>query len=315
MDQKKKEFVCVALSGGVDSAVAARLLMQDYEEVIGVSHRHWPESRCCSTACLDRCAAQCQDMGIPYYPLDCMVEFAQAIVDDFVATYQKGQTPNPCVLCNQTIRFDLMLKKFFEQHPEYQGRDYRIATGHYAQVEQVDGHYRLKRGVDPEKDQSYMLYRLSPEQLKHCVFPLGGMLKPEVRALAEQWNLRSAKQSDSQDVCFVTDTYQTFLDQYTGKHQKPGKFVDKDGKVLGRHKGVPYYTRGQRKGLGLSGGPWYVLHTDVTSNQVVLGSREELATRRFSIPTTRSSPTPTSSKRCLVKGPSTSQSTWFGMAS
>ncbi len=287
MDSNKTEVVLVALSGGVDSAVAARLLMQEHETVIGVSHRHWPESNCCSTACLDRSAAQCIDMGIPYYPLDCMVEFAQAIVDDFVAIYQRGQTPNPCVLCNQTIRFDLMIQKFFEQHPDYIGRDYRIATGHYAKVEKIEGIYRLKRGVDLDKDQSYMLYRLSSEQLQHCLFPLGSLYKTQVREKAERWNLQSAKQSESQDICFVTDTYQTFLDQYTGQQQSPGDFVDQKGKVLGQHRGVAYYTRGQRKGLGLSDGPWYVVYTDVTTNQVVLGAREDLATSSFRIHTTR----------------------------
>ncbi|OED35767.1 tRNA 2-thiouridine(34) synthase MnmA [PVC group bacterium (ex Bugula neritina AB1)] len=274
-------FVMVALSGGVDSAVVARLLSEKYEKIVGVSHKHWPESRCCSTSCLDRCAAQCQDMGIPYYPVDCMVEFTQAIVDDFVATYQQGRTPNPCVLCNQTIRFDMMIQKFFAMNPELSDLDYRIATGHYAQIEKVDGKAILKRGVDLDKDQSYMLYRLSEKQLQKCLFPLGKFYKSEVREKAENWQLRSSKQSDSQDVCFVTSTYQKFLDDYVGKQQKPGELVDRDGKVLGEHRGVAYYTRGQRKGLGLSGGPWYVIEVDTVKNEIVLGPREDLSQKTF----------------------------------
>ena len=238
MSSKKTEPIFVALSGGVDSAVVARLLMDEYETVIGISHRHWPESRCCSTDCLDRCAAQCVDMGIPYYSVDCMVEFTQAIVEDFVETYERGQTPNPCVRCNQTIRFDLMMKKFFEEHPELYHPDYKIATGHYVRVKENEGCFQLMRGIDPDKDQSYMLYRLSSEQLSHCVFPLGNYMKPDVRKLAEQWNLKSSKVQDSMDVCFVNDTYKTFLDQYTGHAQKSGNLVTSSGEILGTHEGV-----------------------------------------------------------------------------
>jgi tRNA-specific 2-thiouridylase len=280
---KKQTPIFIALSGGVDSAVVARLLQEEYETVIGVSHRHWPESRCCSTECIDRCADQCRDMGIPYYPIDCIVEFTQAIVDDFIATYERGQTPNPCVRCNQTIRFDLMMNKLFEEHPELKTDDYKIATGHYVRVEMLHEVPALKQGLDKQKDQSYMLYRLSSEQLSRCVFPLGSYQKSEVRALAEKWNLKSAKAGDSMDVCFVNDTYQIFLDEYTGQGQKRGLFVNTEGEVMGEHKGVPYYTRGQRKGLGLSGGPWYVIHTNTKTGQVVLGVKEELMMQEFDI--------------------------------
>ena len=268
--------VYVALSGGVDSAVAACLLKQHFKTVIGVSHRHWPESRCCSTECIDRCAQQCADMGIPYYPVDCMVEFAQQIVDNFVATYERGMTPNPCVLCNEQIRFDLMLRKHFELEGQDIPDRYFLATGHYARVEERDGRFHLMKGEDETKDQSYMLHRLSQEELSHCLFPLGSVEKSVVREIAEQYQLTSAKIGDSMDICFVQDTYQDFLKQYSEKPQKPGDIVNASGDVLGQHNGIAYYTRGQRSGLGLSGGPWYVSGIDASTNTVTVGRRDDL---------------------------------------
>jgi tRNA-specific 2-thiouridylase len=274
--------VYVALSGGVDSAVAASLLQQQHEQVIGISHRHWPESRCCSTDCIDRCAEQCRGLGIPYYPVECIVEFANAIVENFVERYESGVTPNPCVLCNEQIRFDLMIKKHFSQ-VENPPDDYKLATGHYARVEERNGRFHLMRGVDRSKDQSYMLHRLSQEELSHVIFPLGDKMKTEVRALAESLKLQSAKIEDSMDVCFVQDTYQEFIRQYSDKVHAEGDFVDMHGNVVGRHKGLAFYTRGQRSGLGLSGGPWFVISIDTHSGTIRLGRREDLMTDHFSI--------------------------------
>ena len=274
--------VYVALSGGVDSAVAASLLQREYENVIGISHRHWPESRCCSTECIDRCAEQCRGLGIPYHPIDCIVEFAGAIVDNFVERYESGVTPNPCVLCNEQIRFDLMIQKHFsslESPPD----DYKLATGHYARVEERDGRFHLMRGVDRSKDQSYMLHRLSQEELSHVIFPLGGKMKTEVREIAEELQLKSAKVEDSMDICFVQDSYQEFIKQYSPKIHTTGDFVDMEGNVLGQHKGQAFYTRGQRNGLGLSGGPWFVISIDTQSGNIRLGRREDLMIDEFNV--------------------------------
>lgn len=275
--------VFVALSGGVDSAVVACIMKQEHQNVIGISHRHWPESRCCSTACIDGCAEQCRELGIPYTAVDCVVEFARRIVDDFVAGYERGITPNPCVLCNEQIRFAHMIEKYFELRGETVPANYQIATGHYARVEERDGRFLLRRGVDPSKDQSYMLHRLSQEELSHCVFPLGERYKTDVRNLAEQWNLRAAKQSDSQDICFVQGRYQDFIRQYSENTQSTGPIVDQSGNQLGEHAGIAFYTRGQRSGLGLNGGPWYVTDIDLRTNRVVVGTRADLETPAFQI--------------------------------
>jgi tRNA-specific 2-thiouridylase len=275
--------VFVALSGGVDSAVAACLLKEEHANLIGISHRHWPESRCCSTVCIDRCAEQCEDMGIPYSAVDCIVEFAQQIVDNFVASYERGVTPNPCVLCNEQIRFDLMVDKYYRQKGEDPAADFKLATGHYARVAHRDGRYRLRRGIDPDKDQSYMLHRLSQRELSRCIFPLGNMHKAEVRAMAEKLGLKSAKESDSQDICFVQGRYQEFIQQYSETVQKPGPLLDREGNQLGEHEGIAFYTRGQRSGLGLNGGPWYVVETNLQTNQVVVGRREDLLENAFTI--------------------------------
>lgn len=273
----------VALSGGVDSSVVAYLLKEQGHSLVGVSHIVWPESKCCETVCLDYCLAFSNTLQIPYYKIDCIVPFCRKVIDPFVDTYHHGKTPNPCVLCNEYIRFDQMLSTLFDSHPELKSDSYKIATGHYAQVENRDGHYYLKRGLDPSKDQSYMLYRLSQEQLSHCLFPIGGMLKSEVRKLAEQWNLASAQKKDSQDACFVKDTYPAFLEAYSSKIFPKGPMLDTYGNIIGEHHGIPYYTRGQRKGLQLSTGPWYVNCIDVEKNAIVLGRKTDLVSTKFEI--------------------------------
>lgn len=276
--QNSEPTIYVALSGGVDSSVVLRLLQQKYKNIQGISHIVWPESLCCSTACLDRCQEECQRMALPYESIELVEDFSKSVIKHFIDAYANGLTPNPCVLCNQFIRFDLMIKRS-QDHPE----NYKLATGHYARIEEKNGRYFLKKGLDHTKDQSYMLYRLSQEQLSRALFPLGEMKKSEVKKLAEQWKLKSAKVAESQDACFVSGDYRKFYKDFTGTEPKPGNFVDQTGKILGPHQGVPFYARGQRKGLGLSGGPWFVLQIDPKTNDIVLGSREALSVKKFTI--------------------------------
>ncbi len=275
--------VLVALSGGVDSAVVMHLLHQQSYGVIGFSHRHWPESKCCNTVCLDISREQCRNLGVPYHTADTMVEFTQNIVDPFVEDYQNGFTPNPCVLCNEKNRFGTTIDKLIDSL-NLSKENFKIATGHYARIKKNNqGIYELKRGLDPKKDQTYMLYRLSQKQLSHCLFPLGSYKKEEVRKLASDYQLASAKKPDSQDICFVETNYRNFINQYNPSPQNEGDFVDIQGVKLGRHQGFYRYSRGQRKGLGLSGGPWFVIEVKVSANQVVLGKKEDLKITQFKI--------------------------------
>lgn len=277
----KETLVFVALSGGVDSSVVLRLLKEKYVQVQGVSHIVWPESLCCTAECLDSCALQCQQEEISYQSIEAVQQFSEQVVDPFVEDYFSGRTPNPCVLCNQYIRFDFMLKEFFKINKLPPNKNYKLATGHYARIEEKEGRFLLKKGLDEKKDQAYMLYRLSQAQLAHALFPLGELKKEEVRNLATQWQLSSAKKTDSVDACFAGGDYRSFLVDYSGRQPEKGAFVDSGGNVLGQHEGYPFYTRGQRRGLGLSAGPWYVIAVRPQSNEVVLGMREELLLTKF----------------------------------
>ena len=265
-----KPKVVVGLSGGVDSAVAAYLLKQDGYDVIGVTLRTWQsddgqESRCCE---IDDARETSRTLGIPYHVFNCTSDFECKVVKPFIDDYINGMTPNPCVICNREIKWERLL-----YCAKLLGADY-AATGHYASVIKLDnGRYTVKKAAHAEKDQTYMLYRLSQEQLSKTLMPLGDYSKKEVREIAEKAGIAVAQKPDSQEICFVTDgDYAEFIVKHTDRQIKgEGNFVDEDGKILGRHKGIIHYTVGQRKGLGIAlGRPAYIKKIDADKNEIVL---------------------------------------------
>ena len=278
------EKVLVAMSGGVDSSVAAYLLQQQGYACIGVTMRLYENETagiprghtCCSLDDVEDARAVAYDLGMPYYVLNFTEEFDEKVIRKFVQVYQNGGTPNPCIDCNRYLKFDHLLNRAREL-----GCDY-IATGHYVQRWQDEnGRWGLRKNDDPGKDQSYVLYSLTQDQLAHTLFPLGGMHKDAVRAIAEEQGLCNARKHDSQDICFVPDgDYAAFLERYTGQPMQPGNFVDEQGHVIGRHKGAARYTIGQRKGLGLAmGAPVYVCGKDMQANTVTVGPEKMLFDR------------------------------------
>ena len=272
----------IAMSGGVDSSVAAYLMKEAgyactgvtmklfQNEEVGVSREH----TCCSFEDVEDARNVAFHLGIPFYVFNFSDRFEECVIRRFVDAYENGMTPNPCIDCNRFLKFDKLYQRAKELSLDL------IVTGHYARIEkdEVSGRFLLKKSVDTDKDQSYVLYTLTQDQLAHTRFPLGGMTKPEVRAIAEAQGFINARKHDSQDICFVVDgKYGDFIETYTGKTFPEGDFVDQDGKVLGRHKGIIRYTIGQRKGLGLAvPEPVYVCRLDLTNNQVVLGKNEDL---------------------------------------
>ena len=269
-----KKRVFVGMSGGVDSAGAALLLIRAGYDVTGVTMRLHPDQPGGSDdlrSARDAAAA----LGIPHVVLDLRERFARQVMDRFAAEYAAGRTPNPCVDCNREIKFGAMLDWALEQ-----GADY-IATGHYGQVrfDPSSGRWQLLRGQDRAKDQTYFLYQLTQRQLSHLLLPVGDFDKAAIRAMLEQQGVSCAHRPDSQDICFIPDgDYAAFL-RRQGVTGTPGDFVDQAGQVLGRHRGQECYTIGQRKGLGVSAGvPVYVLRKDLSQNAVVLGPNEALFT-------------------------------------
>ena len=271
--------VFAAMSGGVDSAAAALLLLQAGCDVTGVTLRlHGFQDRpglCGSADEIDTARSVAAALGIPHVVLDLSERFREKVMDRFVSEYVRGRTPNPCVDCNREIKFGALLDWALDQ-----GAD-AMATGHYARVrfDGALGRWQLLRGADRRKDQTYFLYQLTQHQLSHLLLPAGDYEKPALRALAAAHGLSNAQKADSQDICFVPDgDYVSFLRQQ-GAELVPGDFVDEAGRVLGRHKGLPCYTLGQRKGLGVSAGaPLYVLAKDPARNAVVLGADSALYT-------------------------------------
>ena len=262
----------MALSGGLDSSAAALLLKEAAHEVIGVHMRLWDSPRCDYQANL--AGNICRILGIPYHQVDLQREFEFRVVDYFCQEYQQGRTPNPCVACNQHVKFGFLLDKALSL-----GADY-LATGHYARVEHSRDGHRLLKAADVRKDQSYFLYTLTQEKLGHVLFPLGEHNKDEVRQMAKQSGLLTAA-SSSQDICFISQkNYGAFLSQRFSA--LPGDIVDTSGRKLGQHRGIAFYTIGQRHGLELaSGKPLYVIRIEPESNRIVLGHEKELYSQKL----------------------------------
>lgn len=272
----------IAMSGGVDSSVAAFLTKKQGYECIGATMKLFHnedvcisrEKSCCSLEDVEDARSVAYSLGIPYYVFNFTERFREDVIDRFVNAYETGSTPNPCIDCNRYLKFEKLFLRAKELNYDY------VVTGHYARIEldENSGRYLLKKAVDETKDQSYVLYAMTQEQLAHTLFPLGGLKKTEVRKIAEEYGFVNAKKHDSQDICFVQNgTYADFIKQYTGKEYPPGEFILKDGTVLGKHKGIINYTVGQRKGLGISyEEPLYVSEIKIADNTVVLGTDRDL---------------------------------------
>jgi tRNA-specific 2-thiouridylase len=262
MTQKR---VVVAMSGGVDSSVAAALLKKAGYEVSGIYMQLWPDYASSSLSALEHA---CQLLDVPLYRLDLEKEFQRLVVDYFCWEYSQGRTPNPCVACNQKVKFGLLLEKAQEMGAEY------LATGHYARIEQSPS-YRLRKAVDITKDQSYFLYTLGQEQLQHLLLPLAELSKEEVKRIAAELGLATSSRHGSQDVCFIPDNdYRSFVAEHVAL--KAGDIVDINGRVLGKHDGLARYTVGQRQGLRLaSNEPLYVLELDTANSRLVVGTRDQ----------------------------------------
>ena len=273
-----RKRVAVALSGGVDSSTAAFVLQEAGYEVIGLAMRLWSEEEtapedqhrsCYSTRSIYDAEQVCLSLGIPFHTIDLEGEFKQHVIDYFCREYMQGRTPNPCIACNQHMKFGFLLEQALSL-----GADY-LATGHYVRIEYFNDAYHLLKGVDPNKDQSYMLYTLGQDKLNHLLFPLGNYLKSEVRELARQKGLPAADRPSSQDICFTATGCATFLSQRSTATQ--GEIINKRGEVLGKHKGMPFYTVGQRHGLGLAAAErLYVTNIEPDTNRITVGTEEEL---------------------------------------
>jgi tRNA-specific 2-thiouridylase len=272
------------MSGGVDSSVAAALLKQQGYDVAGMMLRLWSEpgkqesNRCCTPDAMAQARRVAAKLDIPFYVVDAKEKFREVVVETFLQGYASGVTPNPCLACNRSIRWEFLLG-----HAQALGADF-MATGHYARVQTADdGRRRLLRAVDPSKDQSYVLHVLNQDKLGRALFPVGDHPKTEIRAIAEGLGLPTAKRPDSQDLCFLAgDDYRSFLQRNAPEMLQPGEIVTRKGQVLGRHTGLPDYTIGQRKGLGIASAvPLYVLAKDAASNTLTVGTVDELGSREL----------------------------------
>lgn len=280
-----KKRIVVAMSGGVDSSVAAYLLHQEGHEVIGISMRLWsydPDTThgCCTPDDLYDARRVADQLGIPYYVFDFEKKFEGAVVDQFVESYRVGETPNPCVRCNTDIKFDVLLQRAHEL-----GAD-MLATGHYARlIRKEDGSVELLKGLDPSKDQSYFLFGMSQEQLSQLMFPLGDMTKDEVREIGRKAGILTSDKKDSQEICFVPTDYKKFVrDRISDKDIIQGNLVDEEGKVLGKHQGIHEYTIGQRKGINIPTSlPMFVSNINKDTGDITIGQKESLMKTAFTV--------------------------------
>ena len=285
LDVPVKTRVVVGMSGGVDSSAAAALLIEQGYDVIGITLKLWPqdcvnraEDKCCGPQAVMDARSVSHKLNIPYYLVDESADFQKLVIQYFAEEYKAGRTPNPCVMCNERLKFGTLITRGRQLGAEY------IATGHFARVEKTpEGRVLLKRGRDPRKDQSYFLFSLRQEQLSHIIFPLGELTKSDTRAVARECELKTADKEESMEICFVPDKdYGRFLEQSKLVTRHKGDIVTLQGQVLGQHDGIEFYTIGQRKGLGISTPkPMYVIELDAARNRVIVGDDSDLDRDEF----------------------------------
>ena len=286
-EDNMSKVVILGMSGGVDSTMALKMLKKEYDKVIGVNHIVYKGVKSSSKEVLERAENICRNEGIPFYVMDLTTEFKECVIDNFINSYIEGTTPNPCVICNRKIKFtaffEAVKKMLFEKNEVTAEDELFYSTGHYVRTVREGKNLFLKRSLDRTKDQSYMLYRLSQDILSRSVFPLGKSLKKDIveKAASEGLPFRSIK--ESQDICFIEGEYTDFIKEKSSHKSRPGKILDTKGEFLGKHRGYVNYTIGQRKGLGLGNGPWFVVKIEPETNTVVVGRAEEQGIKEFEV--------------------------------